>query len=219
MNDSRPPFYMRPGLLIVAAAVVALVGGIMLASLLLAPRGTAPDIERATYLPGGKPIPEFELVDHNSQRFDKSSLDGRWTFVFFGYTFCPDICPATMMIMAQVEDGIRERDPDAPVQTVFVSVDPQRDTPARLAQYVPYFNPNFIGVSGAEPGLSHFARSLGSVYVTHEREGGNYLVDHSSAVLLLNPAGQLQAVFSAPHEPASILRDFTAIRDFYRPGR
>lgn len=218
MNQSLS-FFRRPAVVISLAAVVALIAGVLLASLVLRPSGAGPETVTATYLPGGKPVADFKLVDHNSAQFDNSDLQGKWTFVFFGYTFCPDICPTTLVTMAAADKAIKSADPQAPVQTVFVSVDPKRDTPARLAQYVPYFSPEFIGVTGSEEELARLARDLGSLYRVHEPEAGqgNYLVDHTSAVLLLNPEGQLQAVFSAPHNPETMVRDFQAIRDFYRP--
>ena len=218
MNDTASAPSKKPSLLIIIVALLALAGGIVAASLLLRPAAVAPETVSATYLPGGKPIAEFQLVDHNSQQFGLDNLKEKWTFVFFGYTFCPDICPTTMMTMAAVEEAIKQQSPEAPVQTVFVSVDPKRDTPARLAQYVPYFSSDFIGVTGKEAELSRLGRNLGSIFVVHEPEPGqsHYLVDHSSAVLLINPSGQLQAVFTAPHQQESMVRDFQAIRNFYR---
>jgi protein SCO1 len=202
--------------LLIAAAVLALAVGAWLASSLL-PRMGAPepdDLVTATYLAGGKPVVQFSLIDHHGQTFDNSRLHGQWTFVFFGFTHCPDICPMTLAVLDEVERRI-DAEGLGPVQSVFVSVDPQRDTPERLAEYVPYFNPGFIGVTGAEEEPKKFTRDLGILYVRHEpEENGSYMVDHSSSLLLFSPDGELAALFRAPHQPDPVHADFVRIRQF-----
>jgi protein SCO1/2 len=219
MTEAPRPRLNKSVLLVALAGIVALVGGILLASTMLRSGGqVAPETMAATYIPGGKPITDFQLVDHSSQPFDNSRLQGQWTFLFFGYTFCPDVCPTTLATMANVESKLAEAAPQTQVQNLFVSVDPQRDTPARLAQYVPYFSSDFIGATAGEQELTKLTRDLGILYRAHTGEAGagNYLVDHSSAVLLINPQGQLQAVFAAPHNPQAMVQDFLRIRDFYQ---
>lgn len=219
MTDTPRSGSKKSILLISLAGIVALVGGILLATIMLRSGGqVAPETTAATYVPGGKPVTDFQLVDHNSQPFDNSRLEGQWTFLFFGYTFCPDVCPTTLATMANIEAKLAEAVPQTPVQNLFVSVDPARDTPARLAQYVPYFSSEFIGATANEQELTKLTRDLGILYRAHEGEAGagNYLVDHSSAVLLINPQGRLQAVFSVPHEPQAMAQDFLQIRDFYQ---
>ena len=92
-------------------------------------------------------IGEFELIDHHGQPFDRARLEGGWTLIFFGFTFCPDICPTTMTFLdgfvGQLE-GTEAED----TRVVMVTVDPARDTVEQLAKYVPYFNPDFTGVTG-----------------------------------------------------------------------
>lgn len=201
---------------LIAAALLALLAGLWAASEFTRPRGGSPEGIGATYLPGGKPLPAFELTDHTGEPLSLEDLKGQWTFLFFGYTFCPDVCPTTLAAMNQAwqrweEDGLTRN-----AEVLFISVDPERDSPERLAQYVPYFNPAFLGATGPDEQLQRLTRSLGIAYARHEEDGENYLVDHSAAVLLVNPEGELQAVFRAPHRPPQLAEDFRRIRAFYQ---
>ena len=178
----------------------------------------APDVgEAATVLRVPRPIPAFELEDHRGERFDTSRLTGRWTFLFFGYTFCPDVCPNTLGNLRSLRgliDESREHRMDD-VQFVFISVDPERDTRERLAQYVPYFHDEFIGASGRAGEIEALTDALGIYYARSDEDSGdprNYLVDHSSAVLLVDPVARLLAVFSHPDDPEAMARAFEKIQ-------
>lgn len=139
----------------------------------------------------------FALVDHHGKPFDLERLKGRWSLVFFGFTFCPDICPTTMAFlndfMASLE-GTEAQD----TQVVMVSVDPARDTVEKLASYVPYFNPEFIGVTGEFLDIHRFATALNTPFRKVVGEGGDYQVDHSANVVLINPKGHYHGFFMAP---------------------
>jgi protein SCO1/2 len=166
----------------------------------------------ATVLPRAKQLPEFTLVDDQGRRFDRTSLRGKWTFLFFGYTHCPDVCPTTLGVLAQVEKALRADASMSQPAYVFVSVDPQRDTPEHLADYMDYFSRSFVGVTGADDQLLRLSRALGILYQRHpDGEGGDYLVDHSASILLVDPAAGLRAVFAAPHDPATIAGDYRKI--------
>lgn len=166
--------------------------------------------------PDPRPVPAVSLIDHNGAPFDRTQLEGRWSLLFFGFTHCPDICPITMAQLNQVEqrlvaDGAGTDD----VQTIFVSVDPDRDTPDRLAEYVKYFNEDFIGVSGGADQLQKLARGLGAVYFIEDKDPEtDYLVDHSASVFVIDPKGRLVGVFTTPHEPTDMAQRLQAIRDF-----
>lgn len=212
----------RPGLgrylLIALAGLAAVVGGALSASYLLGPTAPEPAGLHATYLPGGKPLRPFTLVDHHGERFDNQRLHGHWTFLFFGYTHCPDACPSALAVLNAVAEGLKQRAPNLPLQVVMVSVDPARDTPERLAAYVPYFNQAFIGATGNDEALSPLTRDLGIIYVRHEPDSDSnaYLVDHSTAILLINPKGELQAVFGQPHIPQPIVDDVLKIQEHHQ---
>lgn len=142
-----------------------------------------------------RPLSPFTLSDHHQQPFTNADLAGHWTLLLIGYTQCPDICPTTLAQLAGVYPQLKAN--IANLQVVMVSADPQRDTPQRLAAYVPYFHPDFIGVTGPHPQLLPFSRELGLVYamVDGQREG-EYLVDHSASLVVIGPDGALRARFA-----------------------
>jgi protein SCO1/2 len=157
-------------------------------------------------------LPEMDLVDHRGERFDGSRLQGGWTLVFFGFTYCPDICPTTMAQLASfVEqlDGLPERDD---TRVVLVSVDPARDTPEKLAEYVPYFNPEFVGVTGEFMALQRFATALNTPFRKVPGQGEDYLVDHGANVVLINPRGDYHGFFKAPLDLAKLKLTYRSIR-------
>lgn len=173
----------------------------------------APVLVHGTWLPQAKSLPPFALLDHHGAAFTPQTLVGHWTFMFFGYTHCPDVCPTTMGVLGSMATQLAARGISAP-RVVFVSVDPQRDTVAQLSQFVPYFNPDFVGVTGDEAGIDTLTRALG---IVHARSGpaaddaAGYLMDHSAALLLFNPDGHYNALFSAPHGAAQLADDYARI--------
>ena len=169
-----------------------------------------------------RPLPSFALTDHEGQRFDESRLEDHWSFLFFGYTFCPDVCPITLGNFRDVRELLEERG-DAHaldgVQFVFVSVDPERDTPERLGEFVPYFHRDFIGATGDEDELERLTGALGIHHAKAEgRTERDYLVDHSTAVMLIDPQRRLHAVFSRPHDPDAVADAFLKIRRYGERG-
>jgi len=166
----------------------------------------------ATYLEGGRAVTAFSLQDHAGQPFGPERLRERWTLLFFGFTHCPDVCPMTMLELGQVAEGLRDAGIGAPPQVVFVTVDPARDTPERLGAYVAAFGDDLLGVTGSLAAIDVLARDLGIVHVRHgEPDDPDYMVDHGSAVLLINPQGRLQAVFQAPHRAGRMIADLERI--------
>ena len=168
--------------------------------------------------PNPKPIGAFTLSDHHGRNFTRERLDGVWTFMFFGYTHCPDVCPTTLATLRRVEDdlaGIASQ----PRQHVLVSVDPARDTVEHLARYVPSFGPTFLGVTGVDEELARLAREVGAVFFRHEPDGhGSYLVDHTASIMLIDPRGRLVALFGMPHDAARIATRFREIERAVRAG-
>lgn len=163
----------------------------------------APAVKAVYYQPA-KVLPEFELV-RDSGTFTAQDLLGRWSVVFIGYTFCPDICPTTLADLNRIYPQLKQNPADAEVQVIFLSVDPNRDTPENLTEYTHYFNSEFVGVTAAHEVLFPLTRALGMVYsIVEEGTEGAYLVDHSASIALLNPEGKLQAVFRPEFEPGSI---------------
>lgn len=168
-------------------------------------------------LPEARAIADFSLLDQDNTPFTQENLRGHWTFAFFGYTHCPDVCPNTLALLGSVQRELEQKlDPQEMPQVVFVSVDPERDTPELLKKFVPYFHESFIGVTGEPEQINRLARQLGILYMkADDGDKDNYLVDHSAAIILLNPQGQFQAVFGVPHDVQSIQTDFLAIKRYY----
>ncbi len=163
--------------------------------------------------PEPKALENFELVDQRGERFDRDRLLGRWSFLFLGYTHCPDVCPATLSILSQVQKRIADLPQPPATQMVFVSVDPQRDGPERLAEYLNYFNPDFIGLTGKMEMIDAFVRQLGAGYMRGEETSpGNYVVNHTSAIFLVDPDARSVAAFSQPHDPDTIVELFDMVR-------
>lgn len=144
----------------------------------------------------------YTLTDHRGGAFTADSLEGGWSLVFAGFTHCPDICPDTLVRLNLLDKALRERELE--VRTVFVSVDPERDTPERLAGYVTYFNEGFTGVTGPKVELDRFVAALGIGYVKVPGAGGDYTVDHSAALVLVDPDGRVAEYFMPPHDVAGL---------------
>lgn len=198
------------------AGVLGLLGGFLFYQGLLGKK-TAPEPSIPGFLwPQPKALTSFVLNDQEHQSFGLQQLKGKWTFLFFGYTHCPDVCPLTLSVLAEVERRLAESPQGVQdVQVVFVSLDPKRDTPKKLREYVHYFHHDFLGVTGGKEQLTELTRQLGIVYaVSDPAQSGDYLVDHSASVLLIDPQTRLVAVFGMPHDASTIANRFTAIREF-----
>ena len=171
------------------------------------------EMQTATLLPTPKPLAPFTLVDQDGGPYTQDDLRGRWTFVTFGYTSCPDVCPMTMATFNAVHGRLGDNEAAQQADFLLVSVDPERDDPDRLAQYVRYFNPDFLGATGSHEQLRALTAQLGVMYDRAEGQDTamSYLVDHSASILLLDPQTRLSAIFGAPHDPQAMARDFALI--------
>lgn len=197
---------------IAAVAIVAIAGGMLLARAMLN-GGGAPQLglAKATLLTPPRPLPEFTLTDQSGAAFDASRLKDRWSLLFFGFTHCPDVCPTTLGMLAQTEKSLVDLPDGLKPQVVLVSVDPKRDTPAQLASYVKFFSPSFTGVTGSQNAIDEFTRSLGVPVAISPLDNGDYTVDHSAAIFLIDPDGAMRALFSTPHSPSIIAADYRLI--------
>ena len=144
------------------------------------------------------PLPAFVFHKAGKVAFTNQNLQGKWTLLFIGYTYCPDICPTTLADLDRVYPSLIN-DQNTTTQVVFISVDPNRDKAEQLADYVSYFNKNFIGVTGTHEKLWPFVTELGLIYsLVEEGEIDEfYLVDHSASIVLVNPAGEFHATFKS----------------------
>ncbi|MBM27637.1 MAG: SCO family protein [Halieaceae bacterium] len=140
---------------------------------------------------------EFSLIDHHGSPFTREDLIDQWTLIFFGFTHCPDICPTTMAELAELKAQLVGTEA-SDARVVMLSVDPARDTPERLAQYVPYFHADFIGVTGDFTDILSFAQRLNAPFRKVSEPDGAYQMEHSANVMLMNPRGDYHGFFRAP---------------------
>ncbi|MGM0526187.1 MAG: SCO family protein [Pseudomonadota bacterium] len=162
-----------------------------------------PEPEALIYEPP-RALKAFELQSTETQKtISNDALKGQWTILFTGYTFCPDICPTTMSDLKQALPSLQQ-EADEPVKVWMISVDPKRDDMERLKQYTGYFGEQFVGIRADHPELFPFVRDLGLMYSLPDEGEENYLVNHSAAIILVNPDGKRIAIFNAEHEPGEI---------------
>jgi protein SCO1/2 len=171
---------------------------------------------QGTILSPARKITIPELLTDNGEKFTLEDLKGHWTLFFFGYTHCPDICPVTLGVVAQAKKMATRYNHMFP-EVVFVSVDPDRDKVEMLSDYVQYFDEDFVGVTGDAQMIKALTLQMSVVYMKVPVDNGTasgslddnvYNVDHSSALLLVNPEGKLFAFLNPPHDAATILKDF-----------
>jgi len=215
MSASGKQTKIRQILFVVILGIVATTAGIWSANIILDRQVNLKELQ-ATRFPVARELAPFTLVDHNNEVFNETTLRQRWSFLFFGYTHCPDVCPTTLSVLNSVAQRLQDVDDD--IRFVFISVDPERDTPEKLARFVSYFNKNFIGVTGTEQQIEQFTRELGIMHmrVAAEENATAYLVDHTASVLLIDPDGRYHAVFSPPLSAGKISDDFRKILKAYR---
>jgi protein SCO1/2 len=169
----------------------------------------APDFANAVVLPSPRPIADFTLSDQDGRPWTREQLHGHWSLLFAGFTHCPDVCPATLGVMKAVEQRIGTLNP---VQMIFLSVDPERDTPEAMKRYVRYFSPTLTGITGPTAQLDALSSSLGLAYMKAAgTSASEYSVDHSAALALINPQAQVAAYFQAPHQVEPLVADLTRI--------
>lgn len=154
-----------------------------------------PQLQAALLYPQPRAIPEFELQRANGGTLTLADWKGRWNLVFLGFTHCPDVCPTALAILKQAWTRWQKDGTAKDVRVNFISVDPARDTPDVLKTYVGFFSPDFVGATGSDEQLKKLAAPLGLVYAHHELDGGDYSVDHSANILIIDPHGRLAGMF------------------------
>ena len=166
------------------------------------------ELSSGIVLTAPRPLAEFWLEDTTGREFSRARLEGRWSLLSIGFTQCPDVCPLTLAALAAATSRL---EPGLAAQTVFVSVDPARDTAAELEEYVHYFDPGFIAVTGERDELDKLCASLGFAYVHVPRGGGEYTVDHSTAVALIDPQARVAGYFRLPLDAERLAHDLAGL--------
>lgn len=202
------------------AGAIALLVGVWLQQQRAAENTRYKEQLTATELTNPRPIPSFKLISETGKPFSNKDLRGHWSLVFFGFTNCPNICPVTMGQLKQLYQLLPQTNVKQP-EMVFVSIDPERDTPQRVQEYVKTFNPNFHGATGDPKVIAKLTKALGIVNMKMAPNGqstkqASYGISHSDAIVLINPNGQVQAFFSDPHKPQTMLKDYSAIVSHFK---
>ena len=193
---------------IVRVAVIIIVTGVWLSFWITAPM---PRPQTATVLPAPLGLAEFSLLDQNGDAFSRASFGDHWNLVLFGFTNCPDICPLTLQVLANARQQMLDAGAQELPRIVLVSVDPERDTPAIISQYVGNFGAGVIGVTGELAEVRKLTDGLGVFFQKTSIDDGYYSVDHSAVVIVVDPQANFHALFSAPHEAASFEHDLPII--------
>ncbi len=191
--------------------ILAFAAGLIAARLLAPSRVEPPATERATVLPQPRPLPALDLIDQDGRPLAADFFGGGWTLVFFGFTQCPDICPTTLATLAQAVRQLQDLPESERPRVLLVSVDPERDTPERLAPYVRFFDPSFLAATGSPAAIAEAATAFGIPYAKVELPDGGYTMDHGSGIFVVGPEGGVDAFLSAPHDAGIIARDFRSI--------
>lgn len=157
-------------------------------------------------------VKDFQLLNHRGEKVSKESLQGKWSLVFFGFTHCPDVCPTTLAMLNKVMGKIKDPEILQTTQVILVTVDPARDTVESLGEYVPYFNSQFIGLTGDFLQILSFAGNLNAAFVKVPLENGNYTMDHSANVFLLNDRGDFQGFIKPPFKAVDFATNYTSAR-------
>lgn len=156
---------------------------------------------------------EFSLVDHNSNSINSKILQNKWTLIFFGYTYCPDICPLTMSTLNQFSSLLKaEENYVDDTQIIMVSVDPRRDTVEKLKGYVEFFNDDYLGLTGEHIEIFKFASQLNIAFTYEVGKDENYLVSHNGEIVLINPNGDSHGFFKTPLDPTKMAINYEAVR-------
>lgn len=198
--------------------VVALAGGLgLLASqhFLAGKPAPAPELQAVRLLPEPRALPAFALQQSDGTQLVPGELNGHWTLVFLGFTHCPDICPTTLAELARAQrqwaalpEGVRPR-------LLFVSVDPERDSPDRIGEYAHAFHRDTLAATADIPALESFTRSLSLVFMKADPPDGaasdQYSVDHSATLAVLDPRGRMAGVVQPPFDPEAIAADLLTL--------
>lgn len=181
-------------------AIAAAFGGAMLARQL---GSDTVALTSGTWLPQRRALAEFQLTDQDGAPFDRSRLEGSPSLLFFGFTHCPDVCPTTLALLAQLD----QQPPVEGLRTILVSVDPQRDDVDTMKTYVRAFGPRMIGLTGSDEEIDKLMKSLGGARFRQQTAGGGWIVDHSAMLYLLDTHGRFAGVFSPPLQLPALRQD------------
>ena len=193
------------------------IGVATIATILILSKPDEPPLIQGVLLPEARPISAFTLIDHNFQPFTQENLKGQWDLISYGFATCPDICPTTLVMMNELNEFLLDTPYAEDTQFLMVSLDPARDTPIKLKPYIEYFNSDFIGVTGEFLSIHRFAKQLNVAFqkIVTNAETGDYTVDHSGHIALINPDGYFQGYYKPPFDLNRFLMTYKSLRASY----
>ena len=210
MNTNTRPSGTLPTLLVLIVALAAGLGLWAGQKFFSRPAG-APQVDSMRLLDARRVLPEFSLAAGDGGVLDAQALRGRWTLVFLGFTHCPDVCPTTLASLARAEKQWASLPVARRPRILFVSVDPERDTPETLRKYAAYFSPDILTATSDIPSLNRFAASLSMVFAKAPQDDGGYTIDHTSWVAVLDPDAHLAGFIRPPLDPEAIAQDLQTL--------
>ncbi len=154
-------------------------------------------------LPQSRTLPDLSLTNQLGEQVQVDELKGKWSLLFFGYTFCPDICPTTLAQLRELKSKMPKEAVDN-LQVVLVSVDPNRDTPEQLKKYLGYFDPQFHGLTGELASIQKLANAVSIPFIPGDTSKENYTVDHSGNLVVIGPDGTQRGFIRAPLNNAKL---------------
>jgi protein SCO1 len=200
---------MRNRTQLVSLVVICFIAAGLIAALYWHHPSAATNLATGSRLEPSRTLADFSLIDHRGGTFSNAQLKDHWSLLFFGYTNCPDFCPATLTTLAALNKRLRSEHFQTLPQVLFMSVDAARDTPQQLSRYVPYFDPSFIGLTARnQPDIEAVAEKLGVAVIITPAKDGTYTVDHSGSIFVIDPAGKLAAILSGPFTVEALNADW-----------
>jgi protein SCO1/2 len=216
MFASRPRGFADRSIVYVLVAALAAGLGLLLAQRLFFPTPTAPaplPLKTVRLIEPARALPDFELLRSDGSTLGSAQLRGHWTLVFIGFTHCPDVCPTTLTSLAKAQESWESLPEASRPRVLFVSIDPDRDSPDELGEYAHYFHPATIAATAKEPALGQFTKSLGLVYMKVPQKNGDYDMDHSATMVLLDPQARMAGLIRPPLDAAAIASDLALLSE------
>lgn len=204
-NQSPRPIWTRIGIAFLVLVIAAI-------ALFFAYKALKPYAFHGAILQSPQPAHNFTLTNHYGQKTSLSDYEGKVVLLYFGYVACPDVCPTTLAELKQATELLGERADD--VQTIMITVDPERDTVEVMAEYLAHFHPSFLGLVGTPDEVAQIATYYGVYYQKQESDSVlGYLVDHTATVMLVDQDGYLRLIFPYGTEGDAIAEDIIYVLD------
>lgn len=170
-----------------------------------------PAMRSVTLFPGTRALPDFRLAGSDGKPVTPATLHGHWSLVYLGFTHCPDVCPTTLQTLGMAGKAWAALPAASRPLVLFVSVDPARDSPAQTGEYAHFFGKDILAATADDKALAVFARGLGMVYMKVPTQGGDYTIDHSASVSVVDPEGRMAGLIRPPFEAGAIGSDMAVL--------